>query len=124
MKITENKYIVNCTSRTFDESVKYCKSIGHVIASFHSDEDINEIKDELASKGYCSNVGAYIGATSDGNGNWKWMDRSAWWKYNENDGLVGSHETKIIWRNDGKWHDFHTGHTEAGVICQKGISKF
>ena len=121
----EKNYVVDCHRRTFDESVKFCKSVGHTIASFHSEEDINEAKEGLADMDYCwPDYGAYIGATSDGNGNWKWMDNTDWWKYNENDGLVGTYETKIIWKADRKWHDSGTGQLKTGVICQKGMLIF
>ena len=62
---------------------------------------------------------AYIGAISDGYGNWKWIDDSPWWANEYNDGLEGKTETKIVWRaSDNKWNDWGIGNDLEGVICK------
>ena len=94
------------------ESVDYCSSNGWTIASFQSDVDFNEAKAKVT----CN---VYIGATSDGNGNWEWVDGSPWWAYTNNDGLTGTTETKIMWTPiDHKWIDLGTGAEKLGVICK------
>ena len=102
--------MVDCTKRNFEESKDHCKKINCVISSFHSDDDIKRVKDKIK----CS---AYIGATSDGNGNWRYVDGSSWWSYSKNDGLAGTKETKVAWHTDGKWHDWATGDRRLGVVC-------
>ena len=110
--LSPEKYMVDCTERNFLDSVDYCTANGGTIASFQSDVDVNEAKDKVT----CN---VYIGATSDGNGNWKWIDNSPWWAYENNDGLPGTTETKIVWRAvDNKWNDWGTGADLMGVICK------
>ena len=83
-----------------------------VIASFHSDQDFNDAKEKVK----CN---VYVGATSDGKGNWKWLDGSKWWAYSNNDGLEGTRETCLVWRAvDNKWNDWGTGDDLVGVICK------
>ena len=98
--------------RNFQDSIDYCTSRGCTISSFHSDDDINSVKDRKT----CS---AYIGATSGGNGHQSYIDGTEWWQYSKNDGLTGVRETKIVWAGDGRWHDWHTGDALHGVICQQ-----
>ena len=106
-------YIVDCEKRNFQDSMDYCTSRGCTISSFHSDDDINSVKDRITCK-------AYIGATSDGNGKWSYIDGTEWWAYSQNDGLAGIDETKIVWNDDGTgWHDWKTGEDPQGVICQQ-----
>ena len=110
-------YIVDCQKRNFQDSIDYCTSRGCTIASFHSDVDINSVKDRLTCK-------AYIGATSDGNGHWSYVDGTEWWQYSQNDGLAGVFESKIVWTNDRNdlfsgWHDWQNGEDLQGVICQQ-----
>jgi len=109
---SNEKYTVDCTKRNFQASQDYCKSKGMVIASFHSDQDFNDAKEKIK----CN---VYVGATSDGKGNWKWLDGSKWWAYSNNDGLEGTRETCLVWRAvDNKWNDWGTGDDLVGVICQ------
>ena len=106
------KYVVDCKKRNFKDSEEYCSSNNWVIASFHSDNDVNEVKVKL-------DCDVYIGATSDGNGNWVWIDNSPWWYYSNNDGLYGVFETKIVWRkSDDKWNDWGRGKDLKGVVCK------
>ena len=106
-------YVVDCEQRNFQDSIDYCTNRGCTIASFHSDDDINSVKDRIACK-------AYVGATSDGNGHWSYIDGTEWWAYSQNDGLEGKGETKIVWNDDGTgWHDWGTGDATHGVICQQ-----
>ena len=87
-------------------------SKGWTIASFQSEEDFNEAKGKI-------NCDVYIGATSDGNGNWKWIDDSTWWAHANSDGLKGKKETKIVVRkSDLKWNDWSNGDILKGVICK------
>jgi len=99
-----------CTLRTFDDSVAYCKSIGKTIATFHSQSEYDSI-----GRPDCD---VYIGAASDGKGNWSWLDGSEWWQSEYNDGLKGTGETKIVIMTDGKWADWGQGQAEMGVMCQ------
>ena len=104
---------MDCEQRNFQDSIDYCTSLGFTISSFHSDDDINSVAESVT----CT---AYIGATSDGNGNWRYIDGTEWWAYSKNDGLVGIDETKIVWRDDGTgWHDWKTGDALNGVICEQ-----
>ena len=82
------------------------------MATFQSDTDVDVAKDKVK----CN---VYVGATSDGKGNWEWIDSSPWWAYRNNDGLDGIIETKIVWRAaDNKWNDWGTGDDLMGVICK------
>merc|ERR1711962_457271 len=113
--VSNEKYTVDCTKRNFQASVDYCKSKGWTIASFQSDQDLNDAKEKV-KKGRCN---VYVGATSDGKGNWKWLDGSKWWAYSNNDGLEGTRETCLVWRAvDNKWNDWGTGDDLVGVICK------
>ena len=106
-------YVVDCEKRNFQDSVDYCTNRGCTISSFHSDDDINSVVEKVTCK-------AYIGATSDGNGKWSYIDTTEWWAYSQNDGLEGISETKIVWNDDGTgWHDWGTGDDLHGVICQQ-----
>ena len=110
--VYSDKYTVDCTERNYQDSLNYCLNNGWTIASFQSDVDINKAKDKVT----CN---VYIGANSDGNGNWVWNDASPWWAYANNDGLNGTTETKIVWRaSDNKWNDWGKGDELAGVICK------
>ena len=66
---------------------------------------------------------AYIGAESDGKGNWKWNDGSKWWQPagTQHDGIAGTGETKIAVHTDKKWHDWNTGGTALAVLCAKDV---
>ena len=61
---------------------------------------------------------AYIGASSDGKGNWRYVDGSNWWSYSNNDGLAGTSETKLAVGTNGRWNDWGTGDSLLGVVCQ------
>ena len=107
----ENKcFKYNGGSRNYQDSVKYCKSQGATIASIHSEKQ-NEVVIKLSKKV------AYIGAESDGEGNWKWNDGSQWWQPKAHAGLAGEEETKIALQNE--WHDWGNGNKDLGVICAK-----
>ena len=108
-----DKYTVDCRERNYQDSLNYCLNNGWTIASFQSDVDINKAKDKVT----CN---VYIGATSDGNGNWEWIDSSPWWAHTTHDGLSGTTETKIVVRADLKWEwdDWGTGADLMGVICK------
>ena len=110
--LSPETYIVNCTERNFQDSIDFCMSKGWKIASFQSEEDFNEAKGKI-------NCDVYIGATSDGNGNWKWIDNSTWWEHASNDGLEGKKETKIVVRkSDHYWTDWSIGDKLIGVLCK------
>ena len=98
--------------RNYADSVKYCKSIDSNIASIHSDAE----NDALIKLGKPT---AFIGAESDGKGNWKWNDGSKWWQPagTKHDGIAGKGETKIALNTDKKWHDWGTGGDLLGVWC-------
>lgn len=116
----ENKYHVDCTTRNFQDSVDYCNKSGYIIAAFHSDGDINQIKSDFVSSS-CDYV--YIGAIADGSGGWKWLDNSAWdWVYKQRTDLIDQRmrETRIAWaKNSDTWQDWGQGNAKMGVICQK-----
>ena len=116
--VIDKTYIVDCTKRTFQDSVDFCAQKGYTIASFHSEHDIINAKTNAwRAKGSCNSV--YIGGTSDGAGNWKWLDNSVWWRHDKSsDGLTGISETKLYWTYDDNWNDV-SGTAEMGVICQK-----
>ena len=66
---------------------------------------------------------SYLGAESDGNGNWKWADGTKWWQpaAGKHDGLQGTYETKIAMSTDNRWHDWTTGSATLGVVCAKDL---
>ena len=98
----------------------YCQKSGKIIASFHSDNDISQIKSDFVSSS-CDN--AYIGAIADGSGGWKWLDNSAWdWVYKQKTDWIDQRhgETRIAWaKNDDGWQDWGQGDDKMGVICQE-----
>lgn len=109
----EHHYVTNCVERTFEESVDYCSSIGMRLASFHSEEEFEQI---LSKKKLPCN--AYIGATSDGSGGWSWLDGSDWWQYHLNDGLNGVYQTKLVVTKSARWSDW-SGTSKQGAICME-----
>eukprot|EP00492_Amphilonche_elongata_P004475 TRINITY_DN4855_c0_g1_i1.p1 TRINITY_DN4855_c0_g1~~TRINITY_DN4855_c0_g1_i1.p1 ORF type:complete len:292 (+),score=47.32 TRINITY_DN4855_c0_g1_i1:182-1057(+) len=60
--------------RNFEDSIAYCESIGKKIASIHSPD---EFESHLNNKGKLD-CKKYIGASSDGDGNWHWIDGTEW----------------------------------------------
>ena len=110
---------IDNTKRIYANSVEYCKSQGANIASIHSDKENNAAIRLLQ-------VTAYIGAESDGKGNWTWNDGSKWWQPDDSkhDGIVGKTETKIALNTaDKKWHDWTTGSSKIGVLCAMPLAK-
>ena len=104
-------------TRNYKDSVNYCKTQGGTIASIHSNQE-NAVVMTLAK------TVAFIGAESDGKGNWKWNDGSKWWQPagTKHDGIVGKGETKIALVTDKKWHDWGTGKDILGVWCAKDLT--
>ena len=106
--------VVDCTQRDYQGSVAYCESVGGSIASIHSQEENDAVWSQLQTM-YCN---SYIGAESDGAGNWAWHDGSAWDYVNpENDLIMGIDETRIAFLSNGQWHDYGTGWAQLGVVC-------
>ena len=65
---------------------------------------------------------AFIGAESDGKGNWKWNDGSKWWQPEAAaNTLQGKDEIRIIIdaRNKHEWHDWGDGTDKLCVVCSK-----
>ena len=106
-------FMRNLGRRTYDNSVKYCKSLGANIASIHNKQE-NDVVLSLATQ-------SYIGAESDGKGKWKWNDGTPWWQpnYEGTDGIYGFQETRIVVLTDRKWHDWGKGETLFSVICSQ-----
>ena len=101
------------SKRHYADSVKYCKSQGGNIASIHSDKENDAVLKIVKEV-------AFLGAESDGKGNWKWNDGSKWWQpaNGKHDGLAGKGETKIaMYHGDKKWHDWGTGADKISVVC-------
>eukprot|EP00662_Eupelagonemidae_sp_cell21_P057413 gene57413-biopygen20563 len=87
---TASPFTWSATLRNYDDSKAWCESRGMLIASIHSDEENAQM---MAAVTYGS---AYLGAVSDGSGNWHWEDGSAWdYTPAANDGLLGVGETRI-----------------------------
>ncbi|CAL6319116.1 unnamed protein product [Bathycoccus prasinos] len=66
-------------------------------------------------------VVAYLGAITQGDGNWYWYDGTPWDFVNSvRDGMGGTSETRLAVTDEegGKWHDWGTGDTTLGVICR------
>ena len=107
---------MDAKKRNYADSVKYCKSLDANIASIHSDKENDALIKLLKGT-------TYIGAESDGKGNWKWTDGSKWWQPagTKHDGLGGKGETKIALNTDKKWHDWGTGKDLLGVFCAKDL---
>merc|ERR1739848_908302 len=102
--------------RNYANSVNYCKSQGGNIATVYN----NQENDALIQ---ITKATAYIGAESDGKGNWKWIDGSKWWQPagTQHDGIQGTGETKIAIHTDKKWHDWATGDAALSVLCAKSL---
>ena len=108
--------------------MKYCLDNGYAIASFHSDDDMDNAKSVFQSSS-CNVV--YIGAErwmdADGTLRWKWLDNSAWdYEYKSRSGEnwinPNGDETVIAWNKDDEdhgWQDWAQGLERLGVICQK-----
>ena len=104
--------------RNYADTVKFCKSQGGNIASIHSDKE-NNVAINLVKEV------AFLGAESDGNGNWKWNDGSKWWQpaNGKHDGLGGKAETKIaLYHGDKKWHDWGKGADKLSGLCAMSIA--
>ena len=108
------------TRRNYEDSVKYCISQGAQIASIHNDKENDAVTSMIPA-----DIVAYLGAESDGKGNWKWRDGSAWWQPGpaglSDQGLRGVEETHIAIHNDGRgntpWHDWSGGESQIRVVC-------
>eukprot|EP00040_Diaphanoeca_grandis_P031349 m.187450 g.187450 ORF g.187450 m.187450 type:complete len:330 (-) comp32306_c3_seq1:277-1266(-) len=97
--------------------------VGWQIASVHSDEEFKTTMAICNSDGAAKGRVCYLGAYSDGRGDWRWEDGSLW-DYvpdrDSSDGLNGIGETKIaINTNDEKWHDWSNGVATLASICRK-----
>ena len=106
------------TKRNYADQVKYCKSQGGNAASIHSDAE-NDVAFKLVK------AVTFIGAESDGKGNWKFADGSKWWQpaKTRHDGIGGTGETKIALNNgDKKWHDWGKGSDKLAVLCAMPIA--
>ena len=116
-QIADRCLIYDATLRNYYDSSQYCKDIGGMIASVHSETE-NSVM--LGLFPVDNGTIVYIGAEYE-NGQWKWHDGSPWWQPSENGGLSG-HETRIGVNcphcgNDGLWHDWGNGEAQFGVIC-------
>jgi hypothetical protein len=102
------------THRTYDEQVKKCEEYGMTIAS------IRDAAENTAAFALIRTV-TYIGAESDGAGNWKWRDGTPWSSsFARTDGIRGTRETKIcLNRGDKKWHDWNQGQSRWPVLCRR-----
>merc|ERR1711971_594392 len=110
-------FMFDPSRRAFAESCQYCEGIGGEIASIHS-----LAQNEAIIALITGDTNAYIGATSDGAGNWAWQDGSPWWEpgAERTDGLHGHRESRIVITHfDDKWHDWGNGDSLHGVICQR-----
>ena len=79
--------------------------------SIHNEEEADAVR-------IIARDSAYIGAESDGKGNWKWTDGSKWYLVprNARGGTAGIHETKMAITNQ-RWHDYGNGEKKLGVVC-------
>ena len=108
-----DNFLVSHSARNYDDSVAYCDSLGYEIASVHSDDENDELFALMTTTDY-------LGATSDGAGNWQWSDGSDYDYVNpDTDGLSGTGETRMAFNTDGLWHDWGTGDHTIGVACRK-----
>ena len=111
----------DATLRDYDGSSKYCKHIGGMIASVHSETENNAM---LSLFPVNNGKQVYIGAEFE-YGQWKWHDGSHWWQPSHHGGLSSlthGRETRIAVNcphcgNDGLWHDWANGEARLGVIC-------
>lgn len=96
-----------------------CRKLGPGwrIASIHNNEENTAA---FAACKALGNVPCYIGAYSDGNGDWRWEDGTPWWRAANTDGIQGRGETKIALNvNDNRWHDWAQGQAGLFVVCRK-----
>ena len=80
------EYFVSTTTRDYDASRDWCQTQGGVIATVHSHSENERVKALVTTT-------SYIGALSDGNGNWRWEDGSAWDYTDGSSDLWGTDET-------------------------------
>jgi len=108
---------LDCTQRNYLDSKAYCASIGKQLASFHSQDEFDEI---LNADGEIA-CNAYIGAYSNNKGFWRFEDGTKFWSPagpKATDGLKGRRENKIVILTKGKWVDWGKGKAKMGVLCQ------
>ena len=113
--VEDRCFMYNSGKRKYAQSVIYCKSQGGNIVSIHNDAENDVVMDLVKGN-------AFLGAESDGRGNWKWNDGTAWWQpaSDKHDGLQGFLETRIVMETtDKKWHDWGRGHNKMAVVCSK-----
>ncbi|CAL6326066.1 unnamed protein product [Bathycoccus prasinos] len=114
------------TARNWIDSIAYCESLqgGYAIASIHSQEEQNAVTllmNSITKPVLYGWVVAYLGAITQGDGNWYWYDGTPWDFVNSvRDGMGGTSETRLAVTDEegGKWHDWGTGDTTLGVICR------
>jgi len=119
-------FVVNDTARNWIDSIAYCESLqgGYAIASIHSQEEQNAVTllmNSITKPVLYGWVVAYLGAITQGDGNWYWYDGTPWDFVNSvRDGMGGTSETRLAVTDEegGKWHDWGTGDTTLGVICR------
>ena len=119
-------FVVDDTARNWIDSIAYCESLqgGYAIASIHSQEEQNAVTllmNSITKPVLYGWVVAYLGAITQGDGNWYWYDGTPWDFVNSvRDGMGGTSETRLAVTDEegGKWHDWGTGDTTLGVICR------
>ena len=103
----------NSIKRNYYDSVGYCTSQGGHIASIRSDEENKAVGQLIADDD------AYIGAESDGKGNWKWIDGSSWWQPTYIAKLDGGIDKRIFLRktrwSEEKWSEV------KHVVCSRPV---
>jgi len=114
-EMLQEKYSVDCNKRNYVDSQKFCRDHGGAIATFHDSDEAQAARPKIR----CT---AYIGAESDGQGNWQWTDNSEWWLYGNNDGMKGTGEIRAAWHTDGEWHDWLRGQAKLGVVCMSTLT--
>ncbi|CAE7590660.1 unnamed protein product [Symbiodinium natans] len=120
--IEERCFLYSDQERSYNDSVTYCRLLGSVIASIHSETE-NAAVTAMIPVGVGKS--AYIGAESNGEGVWSWHDGTEWWQPLVHAGLDGWSETRVVIndkaRDDQKWHDWQTGEDLHGVLCAASL---
>jgi hypothetical protein len=128
-EILHNEIMVGTTCFWFDflqmrdyvDSKAYCEQAGGSMASIHTQDEHDAVIDLVPGHSWKA---AYIGAVSDGSGNFEWDDGTSWDfedSQRETDGLGWGTDEKNVAIKNRKWADYGNGENKLGVLCRKEI---
>lgn len=104
-------FIYDKALRTFTESVLYCHTLGTRIASIHSTAEQLNVEAIAATA-------AYLGATSNANGIWTWLDGTEWDYVEDASTTAGVERAVLSMGPDGNWST-RRGDEKLAVVCRE-----